>query len=90
MAERGFLVRNDLALQLGDIGQELYIGIDHGRVGGRSADQLVGRALTGTVLGLRGGYGQFGWDVFIGTPVSRPEGFKTAAHTAGFNVNWGF
>ena len=90
MAERGFLIRNDFSLPLGNSGQELYLGIDHGRVGGASADLLIGRALTGAVLGLRGGYQQLAWDVFVGTPLTQPEGFKTAGRAGGFNLNWGF
>jgi hemolysin activation/secretion protein len=26
------------------------------------------------------------WDVFVGKPLSRPDGFTTAAHTAGFSL----
>ncbi|GBG14019.1 ABC transporter substrate-binding protein [Novimethylophilus kurashikiensis] len=55
-AERGWLVRNDLGLALGQSGQEIYIGIDYGQVSGPSAQLLVGKRLAGAVLGLRGGY----------------------------------
>ncbi len=89
-AERGWLLRNDIGLAVGDSGQELYFGIDHGRVGGPSADLLVGTRLTGAVLGLRGGYKDFSYDVFAGRPVSKPEGFKTARTAAGFNFIWTF
>jgi hemolysin activation/secretion protein len=89
-AERGWLLRNDLGWALGDSGQELYFGLDHGRVGGPPADLLVGTRLTGAVLGLRGGYKDFSYDLFAGQPVSRPEGFKTARTTAGFNLTWTF
>ncbi len=37
-AERGWLIRNDLCVVLGKIGQELYLGIDHGEVGGQSSN----------------------------------------------------
>lgn len=86
MAERGWLIRNDLGLALGESGQELYLGVDHGEVGGQSADLLVGKRLTGAVLGLRGGYKDFSWDLFTGWPLARPEGFKTASNTLGFNL----
>ncbi|MDR0575982.1 MAG: ShlB/FhaC/HecB family hemolysin secretion/activation protein [Candidatus Accumulibacter sp.] len=86
MAERGFLLRNDLSVSLGDSGQEVYLGLDHGRVGGRSAGLLVGRALTGAVTGLRGAWRQFSYDVFAGRPVSHPAFFKTDPVTAGFNL----
>lgn len=90
MAERGWLVRNELGWQLGGSSQELYLGIDHGQVGGPSADLLVGRKLTGAVLGLRGGYGTLSWDVFIGTPLDKPRGFETAHSSSGINLTLSF
>ncbi len=90
MAERGWLIRNDLGWSLGNSGQELYLGLDHGQVGGQSADLLVGRRLTGAVIGLRGGYKDLSWDVFTGAPLSKPEGFKTAHNTSGINLTLNF
>lgn len=86
MAERGWLIRNDLGWSLGESGQELYLGVDHGEVGGQSADLLIGKRLTGAVLGLRGGYKDLSWDLFAGAPLAKPDGFKTAHTTAGFNL----
>ncbi|MES2532293.1 MAG: ShlB/FhaC/HecB family hemolysin secretion/activation protein [Pseudomonadota bacterium] len=51
MGERGWLVRNDLGLALGQSGAELYVGIDYGSVGGPSAAYLLGRHLGGGVVG---------------------------------------
>ncbi len=90
MAERGWLIRNDLALALGNSGQELYLGIDHGQVGGQSADLLVGKRLAGAVLGLRGGYKGGSWDLFAGWPLKKPDDFDTAKHAFGFNVNFSY
>ena len=90
MAERGFLIRNDLSLALGQSGQELYLGVDHGRVGGPSAELLVGRHLTGAVIGLRGNYKQLNYDVFVGGPLDKPENFQTHHRTAGFNLTLSF
>lgn len=90
MAERGWLVRNDLGWSLGASGQELYLGLDHGQVGGQSAELLVGKRLTGAVIGLRGGYGNLSWDVFTGWPVDKPREFKTAHNTSGFNLTLSF
>jgi len=90
MAERGWLVRNDLGWALGASGQELYVGIDHGEVGGPSADLLIGKRLTGAVLGLRGSFKDLSYDVFAGQPLRKPEGFKTAQTTAGFNLSVSF
>lgn len=88
-AERGWLVRNDLGLALAG-GQEFYLGLDYGEVGGPSAASLAGRRLAGAVLGLRGGYKGFYYDVFAGKPVYKPERFQTANTTVGFNVGWSY
>jgi len=90
MAERGWLIRNELGLALGESGQEFYIGVDHGEVGGPSADLLIGKRLTGAVLGLRGSFKDLTYDVFAGGPLSKPEGFRTAQTTAGFNLSLSF
>ena len=87
-AERGWLIRNDLGIVLVPIGQELYFGLDHGEVSGTSSSLLLGKHLTGAVIGLRGGYKGFSYDVFAGQPISKPDGFKTATTTAGFNLSW--
>ena len=89
-AERGWLVRNDLGLALGQTGQEFYGGLDYGRVGGRSSATLVGKHLSGAVIGLRGAAKGFSYDVFAGRPVAKPEGFITSGGVAGFNTSWSF
>jgi len=86
MGERGWIVRNDLGLNVG-AGQELYVGADYGYVGGLSTHKLLGHYLAGAVLGLRGGIRGFNWDLFTGSPISKPHGFKTDSLTAGFQVN---
>src|SRR5690606_28417414 len=40
-AERGWLIRQELALALRQTGQEAFVAIDHGRVGGPSAATLI-------------------------------------------------
>ena len=47
-----------------------------------SAAQLLGRTLTGAVIGLRGGGSALSYDLFTGTPVARPEGFQAARTVA--------
>lgn len=89
-AESGWLVRNELSMALGTSGQELYAGLDHGKVSGPSSDLLVGKRLTGMALGLRGGFENMQYDVFIGAPLSKPEGFKTASYVTGFSLNMNF
>jgi hemolysin activation/secretion protein len=93
MAERGWLLRNDLGWALGQSGAELYVGIDHGEVGGGSSQFLLGKRLTGGVLGLRGATNALrglSYDVFIGAPLRKPEGYRTAHVTGGFNLNFSF
>lgn len=89
-ADRGWLIRSDLDVLLGKSGQAFYLGLDYGEVSGRAAQGLVGTRLAGAVLGLRGGYKGFYYDIFAGQPISKPEGFATADTTAGFNLNWSF
>lgn len=89
-AERGWLIRNELGLLLGASGQMAYAGLDHGEVGGSAVALLAGRRLTGAVLGLRGDYKTVHYDIFVGQPVKKPQGFKTASSTAGFNLSWSF
>ena len=88
--ERGWLWRNELSLLLGDSGQRLYAGVDQGRVGGASAQWLVGQRLAGAVLGLRGGWRALHYDVFLGVPVHKPEGFRTPHAVAGFQLGASF
>jgi hemolysin activation/secretion protein len=90
LAEHGFLVRNELSIAIGGSGQEAYLGVDHGQVGGPSAELLVGRRLTGAVLGLRGSWEKLSYEVFVGWPVGKPRGFRTDANTAGFNLTASF
>jgi len=83
-------VRNDLGIALGGSGQEVYLGLDYGEVAGPAAELLVGRRLAGAVAGLRGSLKGVSYEVFAGTPVSKPDKFKTASLTAGFSLNWSY
>jgi len=89
-AERGWFWRNDLSFAFGDSGQEIYAGLDTGQVGGPSSELLVATRLTGAVLGLRGAIQKLNYDFFIGTPVNKPDNFKTAGSTAGFSLSVSF
>lgn len=89
-AERGWLIRNDIGWQLDASGTQAYLGIDYGSVGGPSADQLLGKRLAGSVVGLRGRIKGLSYDLFAGAPLSKPIGFRTARVTSGFNLNYSF
>jgi hemolysin activation/secretion protein len=89
-AERGWLWRNEVSTPLGRSGQVVFIGLDHGQVGGPSSEWLVGKRLTGAVIGLRGAAGLLQYELFAGSPLHKPDGFRTAHMTAGFWVSASF
>ncbi|QEQ25877.1 ShlB/FhaC/HecB family hemolysin secretion/activation protein [Achromobacter xylosoxidans] len=84
-AEDGWTLRNDLSLNLGNLGQQLYTGVDAGRVGGPSAEYLASRTLVGAVAGLRGRVTIPGvahvvnasYDLSAGWPLKKPDNLKT-------------
>ncbi len=89
-ADRGWFIRNEMALALGASGQEMYLGIDHGEVAGRNSKNLIGTRLTGAAVGLRGSYAGLSYDLFVGVPLAKPDGFTTSNVTTGFNLNWSY
>lgn len=90
LGERGWLIRNDIGWAVGQSGAELYVGADYGHVGGRSTVDLLGRSLAGAVVGVRGQWTKLSYDFFVGAPISKPEGYRTAKVTLGFNLNASF
>ena len=89
-AERGWYIRNDIAMPLADSRQKVYLGVDHGAVSGPSSGQLVGKRLTGAVVGVRGAWGGLSYDLFAGTPLSKPSGFITDSTTFGLMLTYRF
>jgi len=89
-AERGWLFRNELSLALSHTGQALYLGVDSGEVSGPTSTKLVGTTLSGGVIGLRGGYKAFIYDLFFGKPISKPSKFIVSDSVIGFSVNASF
>lgn len=90
LGERGWLLRNDVGWAVGQSGAEAYVGIDYGHVSGPSAQALLGNHLAGGVIGVRGTWRGLNYDVFVGAPISKPEGYRTASVTTGFNLNLSF
>lgn len=94
LAERGLLVRNEFAAALGSSGHEGFVWLDRGQVSGPAAERLLGRSLTGAGFGLRGGartdYGGFQYELFLGSPVRKPDGFRTPRTTGGFSLSWSY
>lgn len=81
-SENGVSMRNDLAWQIGDSGQEAFVGFDMGHVSGTSSAFLVGRTLMGAVVGARGRWrlgsmAALTYEVTLGTPVKKPANFRT-------------
>jgi len=90
-ADQGQLLRNEISLPVGDYSLQVFGGIDMGRVSGANSAYLVGKQLTGAVIGLRGAWqtgphGALQYELFVGKPLRRPEGFETARTTAGFSL----
>lgn len=89
-SDRGWTLRNEVGLTLGQTGQELYTGIDYGEVSGQASEFLIGKRLAGAVVGVRGGYKGLFYDWSLGTPLKKPDGFDTASAVSAFTVTWSF
>lgn len=86
-AERGWLWRNELSWAVRDSDQ-LYLGLDYGRVAGPHTVLLAGTSLAGGGLGWRGQLGRTQIDLFIGRPIRKPEHFRAASHSGSFSLNY--
>lgn len=93
LADQGLLIRTELSGSVLSQPHMWYAGIDYGEVAGRTAyepNPLVGTHLLGAVIGLRGQVKNLNYDVFIGTPLDKPEHYTTDDYTTGFSLNWGY
>ena len=88
--EKGWLWRNELGWNIANKGHELYLGIDQGSVNSSQKEMNISNTLIGGVVGLRGNLWGLNYDYFVGTPIKKPEGFKTSHVTTGFNVSYRF
>lgn len=92
MADNGFLIRNELSGSIARLPMQWYVGVDYGEVGGKTAHEpnpLLGTSLMGAVAGLRGQVlKSVSYDVFVGTPLKKPDHYKTDNVTTGFSLNW--
>lgn len=89
IGERGYFVRNELTWLLGETGQSLYTGLDYGEVGSPIDCRCqLGKRLMGGVLGLRGGFKGFTYDLFIGQPFKYPQYFPAPSTVAGFSASY--
>lgn len=85
--EYGLYMQQEVAVPLDNGHWTPYIGVDAGFVGGPSTKYEIGRALVGAVIGLRGQWGtHVGFDVNIGTPLYKPQGFKIGKTIVGVSI----
>ncbi len=92
-AEKGWFIQNDIEFPIffNQTEQNVYVGIDHGAIGGPSAQYLIGRQLSGAVAGLRGSIKKhISYDVSVGTPIQKPEGFQSRDAVVSFQVSFQF
>ena len=76
--EHGWYIQQELASRIPSLQSEVYVGLDVGAVYGVSTDVLVGRTIAGMALGMRGQFKSgVGYDVYIGAPIYKPEGYPT-------------
>ncbi|MHA7680303.1 ShlB/FhaC/HecB family hemolysin secretion/activation protein [Cupriavidus sp. PET2-C1] len=87
VGQSGWVLRNEVALAIGNTGQEAYAAADAGAVGGSVTRELAGRTLVGAALGIRGAYGKVGYDVSVGMPVAKPAGFEAARVTVAVQLS---
>lgn len=84
---QGWYWRNDFSWDTPSPDQQFYTGLDIGRVTG-SEQYGQGKVLSGAVVGLRGTKLATQYDLFIGTPLSKPDNFHTQALNMGFSLQW--
>lgn len=84
-ADSGLVLRNELRLPIFK-NQQLYAAFDYGKVTGPGSEYLLGKELAGAAIGMRGAIKNVSYDVFVGWPVSKPDGFDAPKSTSGFLV----
>lgn len=88
-ANKGYSLRNDINLNLPKLNQQLYVGMDYGKVSGGNNSFATGH-LAGGVVGIRGGVGRISYDAFAGVPIAKPASFETSPVSLGFTLQWQF
>lgn len=80
LAESGYYLRNELSMPqklVAGVDSVAYLGIDIGRVWGAGAAILPGQKLAGMALGMRAQRRHLQLDIAMGTPLYKPDGFRT-------------
>lgn len=86
-SNQGWFLRNDFIWNIPTPDQQFYIGLDAGKIIGSDRYQS-GKVLSGAVVGLRGEKLATQYDFFIGTPIVKPENYRTDALNMGFSLQW--
>lgn len=87
-SDNGWTLKNTLTWQTPIPQQSLYIGVDYGHVSGHNKNELMGQQLAGGVIGIQGRLPlRISYDLSVGTPFSKPDGFKTNNATFAFSLN---
>ncbi|WP_299998584.1 ShlB/FhaC/HecB family hemolysin secretion/activation protein [uncultured Cedecea sp.] len=90
-SDSGWTVKNTLTWQTPIPQQSLYLGVDYGHVSGHNKNWMVGQHLAGGAIGLQGVLPwHISYDLSVGTPFSKPDGFKTDNATFAFSLNWAY
>ena len=86
-AENGWYLQNELDFPLSPYTQ-MYLGLDCGQISGPSANQSAGKTIAGTVLGFRGKLdaSRTQYDVFIGSPLKKPDALGVKRPVVGFQL----
>lgn len=88
MGEKGFYLRNEMAIPLKKQTEEIYAALDYGYVSENGENDLPEQILVGAALGFRGNISQVNFDIFVGWPLKKPESMKSGNPTFGFQCNW--
>ncbi|QHM72366.1 ShlB/FhaC/HecB family hemolysin secretion/activation protein [Mixta intestinalis] len=84
----GWFLSNTVSLDLPRWQQQLYTGIDYGRIVSQADNSEAGKHMAGGVIGLRGDLWSIGYDLFAGAPIYKPQHFRTDSLTLGFSAQW--
>lgn len=92
-ANEGWFVQNTLSWRYPTSEQFIYLGADYGELKTNTDNpRLLGKYLAGGVVGIKGSLfsSTIKYDSFIGTPLSKPDGFKTDHVNLGFSINFNY
>lgn len=88
--DRGWVIHNDLSMNLKNSSHTVYLGIDYGAVDGQSSKGLIGKYLSGTTFGVKGRIKGLNYDAYLATALKKPDGFISDNTVFNFTLNWGF